>query len=272
MKKISCHNRKKYFIGVMKLVYVTGDTHSEFKRFKNKIFHASAEDTVIICGDFGGLWDNSREKQYWLRWLCEKPYTILFCDGNHENYDMIKSYPVENLFGGKVHRISDNIYHLMRGEIFEIEGKTFFVMGGARSHDTTDGILNPLDKDFNMIEKMLIRRGKKMYRVKGVSWWEEEMPNEKELSHALETLSKHDFKVDYIITHECPTDVHKIVVENYVQEERRHEYSPDELTDFFQMISGKCEFRKWFFGHYHADAEISEQFRVIEKDIVALES
>ncbi len=261
---------KKIFIGVMKVIYVTGDTHSEFNRFKNKLFHASADDTVIICGDFGGLWDNSPTEHYWLKWLCEKPYQILFCDGNHENYDMINACPVENLFGGKVHKISDNIYHLMRGEVFEIEGKKFFVMGGARSHDTPDGILNPLDKDFNIQERMLIRRGKKRYRVKGVSWWEEEMPNEKELTHALETLSGYDFKVDYIITHECPTDVHKIVVENYVEENRRHEYRPDELTDFFQTMSGKCEFKKWFFGHYHADAEILEKFRVIEKDIIAL--
>ena len=254
----------------MKVIYVTGDTHGEFKRFKNKIFHANAEDTVIICGDFGGLWDNSPTEKYWLKWLCEKPYQILFCDGNHENYDMINSCSVENLFGGKVHKISDNIYHLMRGEVFEIEGRKFFVMGGARSHDTEDGILNSLDKDFNIQEKMLIRRGKKMYRVKGVSWWEEEMPSEKEFSHALETLSKHDFKVDYIITHDCPTDVQKIVVENYVEEKRKHEYKPDELTDFFQTIWKKCEFEKWFFGHYHADAEISDKFRVIEKEIIAL--
>ena len=150
------------------MIYVTGDTHGEFKRFKNKIFHANAEDTVIICGDFGGLWDNSPTEKYWLKWLCEKPYQILFCDGNHEHYDMINFCPVENLFGGKVHKISDNIYHLMRGEVFEIEGRKFFVMGGARSHDTEDGMLNPLDKDFNIQEKMLIRRGKKMYRVKGV--------------------------------------------------------------------------------------------------------
>ena len=186
------------------MIYVTGDTHGEFNRFKNKFFSANENDTVIICGDFGGLWDGGKTESYWRKWLCEKPYKILFCDGNHENYDMLKKYPVEDLFGGKVRKITDNIYHLMRGEMFEIEGKKIFVMGGARSHDISDGILDPSDSDFNIKEKMLIRRGKDMYRVRGISWWEEEMPCEEEFAHALETLGKYNYECDYIITQDCP--------------------------------------------------------------------
>ena len=35
----------------------------------------------------------------------------------------------------------------MRGQVFEIEGKTFFTMGGAASHDIQDGILDPAVSD-----------------------------------------------------------------------------------------------------------------------------
>ena len=249
------------------MIYVTGDTHGEFKRFKNRLFGANEHDIVIICGDFGGIWDNSSTEKYWLKWLCDKPYRILFCDGNHENYDMINSYPVETLFGGKVHKITDNIYHLIRGEMFEIDGKKIFVMGGARSHDISDGILDPSDEDFKMKEKALIRRKKEYYRVKGVSWWEEEMPSDEEFSHALETFRKNNYSCDYIITHDCPSSVQKILIDNYIEEKKKAQYSCDRLNEFLQGISEKCEFKKWYFGHYHLDADISEKYRLLSEDI-----
>ena len=37
----------------------------------------SKEDCVIICGDFGGVWDGSAEERHWLDWLEAKPYTSL---------------------------------------------------------------------------------------------------------------------------------------------------------------------------------------------------
>ncbi|MBQ3692062.1 MAG: metallophosphatase, partial [Clostridia bacterium] len=190
--------------------------------------------------------------------------------GNHENYDMINSYPVETFFGGKVHKITDNIYHLMRGEMFEIEGKKIFVMGGARSHDISDGILDSSDKDLKMKEKALIKRKKLYYRVKGVSWWEEEMPCEEEFAHAFETLEKNNHACDYVITHDCPADVQKILVDRYIDEKKREQYSCDRLNGFLQEVSEKCSFKKWYFGHYHSDIEISERYRLLYEDVVEL--
>lgn len=47
------------------------------------------DDYVIICGDFGGVWDfeieSMREKMN-LEWLNSRNFTTLFVDGNHENY------------------------------------------------------------------------------------------------------------------------------------------------------------------------------------------
>ena len=46
------------------------------------------EDYVIICGDFGGVWNKeveNKEEKHLLDWLEEKPFTTLFVDGNHEN-------------------------------------------------------------------------------------------------------------------------------------------------------------------------------------------
>ncbi len=135
------------------MIYITGDTHSDFLRFEIDKFPIQTDmtknDYVIICGDFGGLWtfeEESNREKYWLNWLNERNFTTLFVDGNHENFTRLYNYPIEEWHGGKVHKIRDSVIHLMRGEIYDIDDKKFFTFGGARSHDIRDGILN-LDEE-----------------------------------------------------------------------------------------------------------------------------
>ena len=73
------------------MIYITGDTHSDFTRFSTDKFPIQSEmtknDYVIICGDFGGVWNylvESTYEKYWLNWLNEKNFTTLFVDGNLE--------------------------------------------------------------------------------------------------------------------------------------------------------------------------------------------
>lgn len=125
------------------MIYATGDTHGNFQRFKPEFFSEQADmtrsDHVIICGDFGGVWDGSQKEEQTLDWLERLPFTTLFVDGNHENFDRLAEYPVEEWQGGNVHFIRPHVIHLMRGQVFEIDGYTFFIMGGAQSHDIADG-------------------------------------------------------------------------------------------------------------------------------------
>ena len=106
-------------------VYATGDCHGTFRRFGRKYFperaNMSRDDFVIICGDFGGLWESSEEENYWLDWLNDKPWTTLWVDGNHENFTLLSEFPLEMWHGGMVHRIRPNILHLMRGHVFELQ-------------------------------------------------------------------------------------------------------------------------------------------------------
>lgn len=100
-------------------VYITGDTHGYYQplmdRLANNNCHLTKNDTLIITGDFGFVWSISDYIDAFKR-LAEKPYTIAFIDGNHEDFPLINSYPVSEWNGGKVHRIgtSENIIHLMR--------------------------------------------------------------------------------------------------------------------------------------------------------------
>ena len=108
--------------------------------------------------------------------IADLPFTVLFLDGNHECFPKIYSYPEEVWNGGKIHRVRQNIYHLMRGQVFEINGISSFTMGGGYSID-------------------------KIYRIPGRSWWPEEMPTQEEYKEAWDNLSKHDNRVDLIISH-----------------------------------------------------------------------
>ena len=94
------------------MVYLTGDTHGELARFKDgELRRAGKGDLVVVLGDFGFVWDGSKAEQKNLDWLRKRPYTILFLDGSHENYDLLEQYPTEERFGGLVQPLGGNVYH-----------------------------------------------------------------------------------------------------------------------------------------------------------------
>ncbi len=162
------------------------------------------DDYVIICGDFG-FWDNSKEQNYWRNWLEKKPFTTLWVDGNHENYDLLSTIETNTWNGGKVQFIRSSVIHLMRGQVYEIDGLKIFTFGGARSHDISGGILDKTEPDYRRKKRQLDRQ-KKSYRINHVSWWKEEMPSEGEFEEGRQNLEKHNWNVNYIITHCCSTD------------------------------------------------------------------
>ena len=63
------------------MIYATGDTHGNFQRFAPEHFPEQAgmtkEDYMIICGDFGGVWDGGKKEERNLDWLEDLPFTTL---------------------------------------------------------------------------------------------------------------------------------------------------------------------------------------------------
>ena len=153
---------------------------------------------------------------------------------NHENHDALDAYPVEFWNGGKVHKISDSIIHLMRGQVFTIEGKKFFTMGGAESHD-------------------------KIYRKEGISWWPREMPSNDEYEEGLANLDKVNNQVDYILTHCAPSSVAALLG-----------YKPDVVTTYLEDICRNAKFKKWFIGHYHINYSMFNEFIFLYTDFMRI--
>jgi len=223
-------------------IYITGDTHGGIDFLKLRLFADSnpqltRDDHVIIAGDFGAVWSVKTLSKN-LKPYEELPFTVLFVDGNHENFDLLNAYPVTEWNGGKVHMIKPNIIHLMRGQVFEIEGKTFFAFGGATSID-------------------------KAFRREGISWWQDELPTDDDLQEAFKNLERYNFKVDYIITHAC--------------DEKALYYPPLKLGNSMfstypenRMLSNfeeRVEYKHWYFGHYHLDGDLTDKKTVLYQEI-----
>lgn len=253
-------------------VYVTGDIHGNPVRLSKDSFYEQKnfsgnkdEDIVIILGDFGLVWqrEETKNEEYWLDWLNRKPFTTIFVDGNHENHKKLATYPVKEWHGGKVHEIRPNVLHLMRGEVFTIENKKFFVFGGASSHDIQDGILDYNDEDWREKAKKLDKQGKYMYRIKDLSWWEEELPTNEEMKHGLDVLQKNNNAIDYIITHSPSTS------ELYLMGGKGL-YEPDILTNYLEEIKSTTDYKKHLFGHMHVNKVINDRDICLYEQIIRI--
>lgn len=223
------------------MIFVTGDVHCphDIKKLNMKSWPEqkalTRNDYLIVCGDMGIVWEgNDREDRYWQEWFEDKPYTTLFVDGNHENHVKLNSYLVEEWKGGKVHKIRPHVYHLMRGQVYDIDGLKVFAMGGAASHD-------------------------KEYRTEGRDWWPEEMPSNTDYCEAIENLEQNNWRVDIVVSH-CTADS--------IQKELAYWYEHDKLTNFFEaVVKSQVEYDHWYFGHYHDDINVDEKHHCVYHEI-----
>ena len=252
------------------MIYITGDTHGEFGRFPGGDVLSGQRrllqgDYVIVCGDFGLCWAKDKEFEYHCDFFAKKPFTLLWVQGNHENYDMIAEYPIEEWHGGKVrHIVRDKVILLERGQVFDIDGKSFFTFGGAASHDVQGGILNRNDCDFDYERRKAIDADLP-FRIVHESWWKEELPNEEEMDEGRKNLAIHEYKVDYVITHCCATDL-----QTKLDRGPGHVLKPDVLTEYLQELEEKIQYEHWYFGHYHLDEKIDEKHTVLYYGVIPL--
>lgn len=216
------------------MLYITGDTHGDMKRWTEQIAVClSPGDIIIVCGDFGvGFWGGDhRTAEIFCDYIARQEYTVAFIDGNHEDFGILDNCPVSCRWGGRVHALRRNLIHLIRGEVYHIEDNRIFAFGGGYSLDA-------------------------FRRTEGVSWWPREMPAEEEYRNGITGLENACWQVDYIITHTAPTEtvyylstLRSLGIRSCVAEELP-------LTAYLDGIQHKARYGHWYFGHFHVDAKI----------------
>lgn len=232
------------------MLYITGDTHNTIDMtnlsVKNLRHYCSCQGRdyknisyALILGDFGlpwydcpvdenGIHPEDKDDKYLLRWYNEKPFKILTVMGNHDNYNMIEKLPEVEMFGKKVLKVSDNIFYLKRGEIYNIEGNIFLTLGGAQSHD----------KEYRTLNKNL--------------WAQEEWTVEEEQA-CLQRIEEYGTDVDYIVSHTGPIEGISCIESSCDDESCREAFLEDSNVRFNTKIDEMMTCKKWFFGHWHRD-------------------
>lgn len=216
------------------MIYITGDRHGNFKdidRFCSR-FKTAKEDLLIVLGD-AGINYFLDERDYLLKCrLSAMPITFFCIHGNHEERpENIEGYKEREFMGGSVYYEEEfpDILFAIDGEVYELNGRSVLVIGGAYSVD-------------------------KAYRLKiGQRWFESEQPDDKTKEKVKKVLKQRKQQVDVILSHTCPY--------KYIPREMFlscvDQSSVDCSTErFLDEIEEENAYQKWYCGHYHTDKSI----------------
>lgn len=222
-------------------VYITGDMHGDIERLYDKEFRKLKKgDTLIVCGDFGYIFDGGKSEKQFIKFFAKRKFVTAFVEGTHDNLERINRARTTVWKGGKVHRIEGNLLHLMRGQIFNIEGSTFFTFGGGES----------IDKDMR-VEKGL--------------WWREEEPTPFEMAEGARRLDEEQCRVDYIITHEPPS-----LVKSAILLKRGNIDRVNKLNGYLEELCRSVTFKQWFFGSLHEDKQITPRHTCVFSKLIPI--
>lgn len=239
----------------MSRVWITGDTHGEleiYDRFTEKYFpqltsldmDEREDNYVIILGDAGILFGDTNDDI--LAFLEDMPFITLWIDGNHDDHALIEDLEHIKMFGNTVGKVSDSVFHLMRGKHYHIHDLDIFTFGGAKSID-------------------------KHLRLENVDWWEAEVPSHEEYEEGLETLdlllADTELNKLYVLSHSCPTDIKSHLVTYDLGIIDPTEYY---LTEFYNRILDRDIEYHHFFGHFHEDEEIDDVFTAVYEEFIEL--
>jgi predicted phosphodiesterase len=221
-------------------IFLTGDTHGDLNRFSHPrlsgLKKIKKHDTLIICGDFGFIWDGSKREKRILKWLGKRRFDVLFVDGVHENFDELEKYEVEDWCGGKTRKISGKLRQLMRGSVFEIDGQRVFAFGGGELDEGEHAQLG-----------------------------NKHSPKKDDFDRAMESLENVDNKVDYIVSYEPPTQIAEFLALN------KNIDISDSLSYFLDEINRKTDYGRWFFGKHHIDKIVPPKYFALFDNVISAE-
>jgi 3-oxoacid CoA-transferase subunit A len=229
------------------MFYITGDTHSDFSRFERfcEIVKPSLDDTMIILGDAGLNYYGKKKDAITKKYASSFPMTFLCIHGNHEKRpDTVKGYIIKEFCGGQVWYEPEypNILFAKDGEIYQFDGMSCIVIGGAYSVD-------------------------KQHRLsKGWPWFADEQPSEVIKRRVEAQLEKNDNKIDVVLSHTAPLKYEPREAFLSIIDQSTVDRSTETWLD---NIEEKNEYNAWYCGHYHTSKNIDKICFMLE-DIKAL--
>jgi len=206
------------------MIYITGDTHGKFEyRFKN--LPLSKNDMIIILGDAGINYYLDERDRILKEKLSKYSFKIFSIQGNHEERpENISTYIKTTMFGGDVFMEEEypNLVFAKNGELYNFNGKSVLVIGGAFSVD-------------------------KYHRLKyKLPYFKDEQLSKKEQKYI---LKKHtNTSIDTILSHTCPLKY--IPTEAFIGGIDQNKVD-NSMEKFLDLVEENISYNKWYCGHYH---------------------
>ncbi len=249
-------------------IFITGDKHRNYKSViqfchQNK---TTFEDILIILGDAGFNYYGDRRDEKLKDKLSRCRVTLFCIHGNKENRPQnIDTYETKIFHNDYVYyeKKYPNLLFAHDGGVYEFDGKSAIVLGGAHS----------VDKNFRINNNL--------------PWWEDEIPTTEVKKEFVTALQNRDNQIDYILTHTVPLKYEPVEMFLSQQKKKKHiwgnrirnrtsnlNFEPDinkDLEKWLDKIEERTQYQKWYAGHYHTDKCI-EKLRIMYHDIQILGS
>ncbi len=217
------------------MIYITGDTFADTRRFSKTKVKLKKGDTIIVCGNFGFFCDHDKLAEKSLKWLAKQKYTIAFLHGAIDDTAWLNNLPLVDWHAGKAARASKNVYYLPQGEVYEIEGKTLFCFGGGENLDYIGSNYTEEFYSSSILTPEVMQRAK-------------------------DNLKRYHNQVDYIITHDAPSKLRAIM-------QQRKQIENPIFTGFHQFLDEiweQTKFSGWVFGKYRENHTIAPFYHCVD--------
>lgn len=220
------------------MFYYTGDTHGQTLKLQRGVdlYGMTEDDVVVVMGDAGFNYygPKSSSDRRNKRILSTLAPTFFCIHGNHEmRPHHIPSYEIKEWHGGKVYveEKYPKLLFAIDGEIYDFNGVKTIVIGGAYSVD-------------------------KYYRLqRGVSWFEDEQPNDEIKAKVEAALEGCGWKIDQVLSHTCPAKYTPTEAFLPGLDQSTVDRSTEEWLD---SIEDRLTYSCWICGHWHIDKTVDK--------------
>ena len=226
------------------MIYITGDTHGEFGRFKRfcREVQPTADDTMIILGDAAFNYARNIHDEERKTYVNGLGMTVFSIHGNHELRPTdIPGYKTKEFCGGMVWYEDryPNLLFAKDGEIYHFGRYDCIAIGGAYS----------VDKFWRLMS--------------GRKWFENEQPSPEIKAYVEQQLASRGNKIDIVLSHTCPLKYEPTEVFLAGIDQSKVDTSTEE---WLGMIEEKLDYKKWYCGHFHTIKKI-DKLQFMYKDI-----